>query len=103
MIGFYPGRVTLRAPNAERLVAWAAAVVGVIGLVSALTPEMANRVEIVGGVLPPGWPEAARVLTTPTVVKEFPGPARRATGDLSDAERVLYALDLTEGPTSELA
>jgi lysyl-tRNA synthetase, class II len=52
-----------RLPSAERLLAWSAAVVGAIGLVSALTPEMANRVEIVGGILPPGWPEAARVLT----------------------------------------
>jgi lysyl-tRNA synthetase, class II len=50
-------------PSAERLLAWGAAVVGVIGVVSALTPEMADRVEIVGGILPPGWPEAARVLT----------------------------------------
>jgi lysyl-tRNA synthetase class 2 len=58
----YPGRVT-RSLSAERLLAWAAALVGVIGLVSALTPEMADRVEIVEGVLPPGWPEAARVLT----------------------------------------
>ena len=53
----------LRPPSAERLLAWAAACVGVIGLVSALTPEMTNRVDIVQGVLPPGWPEAARVLT----------------------------------------
>jgi len=53
----------LRPPSAERVLAWAAAAVGVIGLVSALTPEMANRVEIVRGILPPGWPEAARVLT----------------------------------------
>src|SRR5204862_4301189 len=30
---------------------------------SALTPEMASRGDIVQGVLPPGWPEAARVLT----------------------------------------
>jgi lysyl-tRNA synthetase, class II len=52
-----------RPPSAERLLAWGAAVVGVVGLVSALTPEMADRVEIVQGVLPPGWPEAARVLT----------------------------------------
>jgi lysyl-tRNA synthetase class 2 len=52
-----------RLPSAERLLAWSAAGVGAIGLVSALTPEMANRVQIVGGVLPPGWPEAARVLT----------------------------------------
>jgi lysyl-tRNA synthetase class 2 len=50
-------------PSAERLLAWSAAVVGAISLVSALTPEMADRVEIVGGILPPGWPEAARVLT----------------------------------------
>jgi lysyl-tRNA synthetase class 2 len=55
--------VILRPPSAERLLAWAAALVGVIGLVSALTPEMAARVDLVQGVLPPGWPEAARVLT----------------------------------------
>ena len=53
----------LRPPRAERLLAWGAAVVGVIGLVSAMTPEMADRLDIVEGVLPPGWPEAARVLT----------------------------------------
>ena len=52
-----------RLPGAERLLAWAAAVVGVIGIVSALTPEMASRLDVVRGVLPPGWPEAARVLT----------------------------------------
>ena len=34
-----------------------------LGIVSALTPEMADRVKIVRGILPPGWPEAARVLT----------------------------------------
>src|SRR5579862_4493952 len=59
----YPGRVTLRSLKAERVLAWSAAAVGVIGIVSALTPEMADRVKIVRGVLPPGWPEAARVLT----------------------------------------
>jgi lysyl-tRNA synthetase, class II len=59
----YRASVMLRPPSAERLLAWAAAGVGVIGLVSALTPEMANRLDIVRGVLPPGWPEVARVLT----------------------------------------
>ncbi|HEY2310762.1 MAG TPA: phosphatidylglycerol lysyltransferase domain-containing protein [Gaiellaceae bacterium] len=53
----------LSPPRAEKLLAWAAALVGLIGLVSALTPEMADRVRIVHGVLPPGWPEAARILT----------------------------------------
>jgi lysyl-tRNA synthetase, class II len=59
----YPQGVMPRLPSAERLLAWSAAGVGAIGLVSALTPEMANRVDLVRGVLPPGWPEAARVLT----------------------------------------
>jgi lysyl-tRNA synthetase, class II len=63
MTTLYPGHVMSRLPSVERLLAWAAALVGVIGLVSALTPEMANRVEVVRGILPPGWPEAARVLT----------------------------------------
>jgi lysyl-tRNA synthetase class 2 len=63
MCTLYPGRVTHRQLSAERLLAWAAAIVGAIGIVSALTPEMANRVEVVRGILPPGWPEAARVLT----------------------------------------
>ena len=40
-----------------------AAAVGVMGIVSAVTPEMADRVKIMRGVLPPGWPEGARVLT----------------------------------------
>jgi lysyl-tRNA synthetase, class II len=63
MVDLYLGCVMPRLPSAERLLAWTAAAVGVIGVVSALTPEMADRLEIVQGVLPPGWPEAARVLT----------------------------------------
>lgn len=42
-------------------------------------------------------PEAAerdRVLTTPTVVREAPLPARRVTGDLSDPDKVLAGLAL---------
>ncbi len=39
----------------------AAAVVGVVGIVSALTPEFANRSDFVRGVLPPGVPGAARI------------------------------------------
>jgi lysyl-tRNA synthetase, class II len=63
MSTLYPRGVTRRPFSAEKLLAWGAALVGLVGLVSALTPEMANRVEIVRGILPPGWPEAARVLT----------------------------------------
>jgi lysyl-tRNA synthetase, class II len=57
----YPGRVPVRRPRPESLLASAAAVVGAIGIASALTPEFANRYDVVNGVLPPGVPTAARV------------------------------------------
>src|SRR5207247_4751536 len=57
--------VTLRRIESPTLVAWAAAVVGLIGIVSASTPEMADRYDLVRGVLPQGFPSAARVLTIP--------------------------------------
>jgi lysyl-tRNA synthetase class 2 len=50
-------------PRAESLLAWAAAAVGALGFVSALTPELADRYDLVRGLLPPGVPAAARVLT----------------------------------------
>jgi lysyl-tRNA synthetase class 2 len=53
--------VFLRRPKPESLLAWAAALVGAIGIASALTPEFANRYDLVKGVLPPGVPTAARV------------------------------------------
>jgi len=59
----YPGSVNVGRPRPESLLAWAAALVGVIGIVSALTPEMADRYRIVRGVLPPGGIAAARVAT----------------------------------------
>ena len=43
----------------------------------------------------PGSAEAARILATPTLVRERPTPTRRITGDLSDALRVAEALDRT--------
>src|SRR6266487_2458867 len=61
MHSLYPGRVLLRRPQEESVLAWAAASVGVIGIVSATTPEFANRSDVVQGVLPPGVPAAARV------------------------------------------
>jgi lysyl-tRNA synthetase, class II len=52
-----------RKPRPESLLAWAAAAVGAVGVVSALTPAIAARYDTVRGVLPPGVPTAARVLT----------------------------------------
>ena len=56
----YPELVNLR-PRPESLLAWAAAGVGAIGVVSALTPAMRDRFDLVNGVLPPGSVAAARV------------------------------------------
>jgi circadian clock protein KaiB len=36
----------------------------------------------------------AKILATPTVVKELPVPIRRIIGDLSDADQVLLGLEL---------
>ena len=49
-------------PRAESLLAGAAALVGCIGVASSLTPEFADRYQIVHGVLPPGVPNAARIV-----------------------------------------
>ena len=49
-------------PRAESLLGGAAALVGCIGIISSLTPESADRYQIVHGVLPPGVPSAARIV-----------------------------------------
>jgi lysyl-tRNA synthetase class 2 len=56
-----PSGLAFRGPRGERVLGWGAALVGAIGIVSALTPEFANRSDFVRGVLPPGVPGAARI------------------------------------------
>ncbi len=53
--------MTVRRP-ATFFLALGAAAAGVIGIVSAMTPEFADRYRLVRGVLPPGVPSAARVV-----------------------------------------
>jgi lysyl-tRNA synthetase class 2 len=52
----------MRLLRGEQVLAVAAVAVGIVGIVSALTPEFADRSNFVRGVLPPGVPGAARVL-----------------------------------------
>ena len=54
--------MTVRRPATPVLLAWFATAAGLLSIVSALTPEMADRVHVIGGVLPPGVPGAARTL-----------------------------------------
>jgi lysyl-tRNA synthetase class 2 len=52
----------VRRPATPVLLAWFATAAGLLSIVSALTPEMADRTHLVRGVLPPGVPGAARTL-----------------------------------------
>jgi lysyl-tRNA synthetase, class II len=45
----------------EAVLSWVAAGVGLVGIVSAVTPEIAGRYDLVRGVLPPGVPYVARI------------------------------------------
>jgi len=54
--------VGVRRPATPVLLAWAATLAGLISIVSALTPEFADRLRLVDGVLPPGVPSAARTI-----------------------------------------
>ena len=49
-------------PRVESVLAAAAALVGALALVSTLTPDLADRARLVNRVLPPGFPDLARVL-----------------------------------------
>ena len=52
----------MRRPAAPVALAWAATLAGLVSIVSALTPEQADRLRVVHGILPPGVPEAARTI-----------------------------------------
>lgn len=49
---------------------------------------------VVDITLDPERAERERILTTPTVLKSGPGAPRKATGDLSDIDKVMFALAL---------
>lgn len=56
------------------------------------------RVEVIDVLEYPQLAEQARILATPTIIKELPPPMRRVIGDLSDLEKVLAGLDLVSRP-----
>ncbi len=59
--------------------------------------RLGGRAEIVvvDVLADPARAETHRILTTPTLVKEAPGPVRRVTGDLSNLDQVAIALGLS--------
>ncbi len=52
------------------------------------------ELEIIDVLEQPQAAEDARVLATPTLIKQLPPPLRRVIGDLSDKEKVLLGLEV---------
>ena len=51
--------------------------------------------EIINILEQPQQADDARILATPTLVKQLPDPVRRIIGDLSDTDKVVVGLDLS--------
>ncbi len=60
------------------------------------------EVEVIDVLEHPDQAEQAKILATPTLVKQLPEPVRKIIGDLSDREKVLVGLDV-EGLVRSMA
>lgn len=59
------------------------------------------ELEIIDVLEDPERAEQAKILATPTLIKQLPPPLRRVIGDLSDKEKLLFGLDVRPiAPTS---
>jgi circadian clock protein KaiB len=54
------------------------------------------RFEIVDVISQPDIAETEKILATPTLIRQTPGPARRLVGDLGEPGRVIELLGLQE-------
>ena len=79
--------VTGNTPRSER------AIENLRRLCDRLLPDQ-YELAIVDVLEQPQLAEQDRILATPTLVKHVPPPARRVLGDLSDAEQVIWGLDV---------
>jgi circadian clock protein KaiB len=53
-------------------------------------------IQVIDVLLDPAQAESARIMATPTLVRDQPPPERRIIGDLSDQATVLKALSIGE-------
>ncbi|MBD5656749.1 MAG: circadian clock KaiB family protein [Candidatus Eremiobacteraeota bacterium] len=56
-------------------------------------------IEIIDLIEHPSLAKEDQIIAIPTVVRKLPAPMRKIIGDLSNAERVLVAIDLLREPT----
>lgn len=59
------------------------------------------ELEVIDVLEQPERAEQNKILTTPTLVKCSPAPQRKVVGDLTDCQKLLWALDLRERDPSE--
>ena len=52
------------------------------------------ELEVIDIIERPELAEEAKILATPTLIKQLPPPLRRVIGDLSDKEKLLMGLDV---------
>lgn len=74
-----------------------------VGMLHELADELGDAcdVDIVDVVADPALAEEERILATPALIKEWPPPRRRVTGDLSSIERVLAGCGLSRAARGE--
>jgi circadian clock protein KaiB len=53
-------------------------------------------IEIVDVVEEPERAEEEKILATPTLIRQSPGPPRRLVGDLGDTDRIVFLLGLKD-------
>jgi len=58
------------------------------------------ELEIIDVLEQPEEAEHARILATPTLIKQLPPPLRRVIGDLSDRDRLLLGLEIRSSPST---
>ncbi len=59
------------------------------------------QLEVVDIYQHPQLASGEQILAAPTLIKELPLPMRRIIGDLSNTDRVLIGLDLSQRPVQE--
>ncbi|HKW12571.1 MAG TPA: circadian clock KaiB family protein [Gemmatimonadaceae bacterium] len=58
------------------------------------------ELEIIDVLEQPDKAEDAKILATPTLIKQLPPPLRRVIGDLSDKDKVLLGLEVRRSPSN---
>jgi circadian clock protein KaiB len=60
------------------------------------------ELEIIDVLEDPQAAEEAKILATPTLIKQLPPPLRRVIGDLSNKDKVLLGLNVRPAPDADI-